>query len=257
MEVNRIYNESNIDTLSRMDDGYLDLTVTSPPYNVDLGNNKYNKNPYNMYNDNKDHREYIQWLKNIFALVYQKTKKGGRCVINIGDGQNGRVPTHSDIIQMMVNIEWIPMAIIVWDKNNTSSRTSWGSFASPSSPSFPTPFEYILGFTKQVRKLQWKGETDLKKEEFIQWSLSKWNFGGENLKRVGHPAAFPVELPLRCIKMFSWVNSVVYDPFMGSGSTAIACLKTGRRFIGSEISKEYVELSKNRILKECGVTLLP
>jgi len=68
---------------------------------------------------------------------------------------------------MMVNIEWIPMAIIVWDKNNTSSRTSWGSFASPSSPSFPTPFEYILGFTKQVRKLQWKGETDLKKRSLF------------------------------------------------------------------------------------------
>ena len=245
--INKIFNEPNTDTLIRMEDNYLDLTVTSPPYNVDLGNNKYNKNPYDMYNDNKEHKEYISWLKDIFTLVYQKTKKGGRCVINIGDGQNGRVPTHSDIIQMMVNIGWIPMTTIIWDKNNVSSRTAWGSFKSPSSPSFPTPFEYIMAFAKEERKLQWKGESDLTNEEFVQWSLAKWTFTGENLKRVGHPAAFPIELPTRCVKMFSWVGSIVYDPFMGSGSTAIACIKSGRNYIGSEISKEYVDLSSNRI----------
>jgi len=143
------------------------------------------------------------------------------------------------------------MVTIIWDKNNVSSRTAWGSFNSPSSPSFPTPFEYILGFAKQERKLQWKGETDLSKEEFISWSLAKWTFGGENIKKIGHPAAFPIELPIRCIKMFSWIGSVVYDPFMGSGSTAIACVKTNRMYIGSEISKEYVDLSLSRIANEC------
>lgn len=250
MELNRIYHESNIETLNRMSDNYLDLTVTSPPYNVDLGNNKYNKNAYDLYNDNKEHKEYIEWLKNIFELIYQKTKKGGRCVINIGDGQNGRVPTHSDIIQMMTQIGWIPMVTIIWDKNNVSSRTAWGSFQSPSCPSFPTPFEYILGFAKEERKLQWKGETDLTKEEFVSWSLAKWSFTGENLKRVGHPAAFPLELPIRCIKLFSWKDSIVYDPFMGSGTTAIACLRTSRNYIGSEISEEYVQLSEKRIEKD-------
>jgi site-specific DNA-methyltransferase (adenine-specific) len=247
LEINKIYNEDNISTLNRMEDNYLDLTITSPPYNVDLGNNKYNKNPYDLYNDNKEHKEYIEWLKTIFTLVYQKTKSGGRCIINIGDGQNGRVPTHSDIIQMMVQIGWIPITTILWDKNNVSSRTAWGSFMSPSSPSFPTPFEYILAFSKEDRKLQIKGETDITKEEFISWSLAKWTFTGESAKRTGHPAAFPIELPIRCLKMFSWIDAIVYDPFMGSGTTAIACINNKRNWIGSEISAEYVGIANKRI----------
>ena len=149
-------------------------------------------------------------------------------------------------------IGWIPFSFIVWDKNTTSSRTCWGSWLSPSCPSFPTPFEFILVFAKGNIKLQDKGETDLTKEEFIKWSLSKWAFTGENSKRVNHPAPFPVELPIRCIKMLSWLNAIVYDPFMGSGSTAIACIKTNRRYIGSEISKDYCILNENRIMKLTG-----
>ena len=247
IELNRVYEEDNIITLNRMPDNFLDLTVTSPPYNVDLGNNKYNKNPYDLYNDNKEHKDYLTYLDLVFSKIYLKTKSSGRCVINIGDGQNGRVPTHSDVIQLMVKIGWLPTANILWDKNNVSSRTAWGSFASPSSPSFPTPFEYILVFSKESRKLKDKGITDLTKEEFISWSLSKWTFTGENLKKLGHPAAFPLELPNRCIKMFSWIDAIVYDPFMGSGSTALSCLRNNRNFIGSEISSEYVKLSKKRI----------
>lgn len=246
-EINKIYNENCLDTMSRMPDCFIDLVVTSPPYNVDLGNNKHNKNPYDLYNDNKEHKEYIQWLISIFTIAYQKTKKGGRCIINIGDGQNGRIPTHSDIIQLMVNIGWLPMVTIIWDKNNVSSRTAWGSFMSPSSPSFPTPFEYILSFAKEDRKLQYKGESDLTKDEFIAWSLAKWSFTGESIKKIGHPAAFPIELPVRCLKMFSWIDSIVYDPFMGSGTTAIACMKNNRNFIGSEISEEYIKISEKRI----------
>jgi len=249
MEFNKIYNEDNLITLDRFDDDIIDLTITSPPYNVDLGNNKYNKTSYDIYNDNKEHKEYIEWLRVIFSKVYQKTKSGGRCVINVGDGSNGRIPTHSDIIQMMVNLKWIPTATIIWDKNNVSSRTAWGSFNSPSSPSFPTPFEYILVFSKYDRRLQYKGETDLTKEEFIAWSLAKWSFTGESGKKIGHPAPFPVELPLRCMKMFSWKDSIIYDPFMGSGTTAIACIQTGRQYVGSEISNHYYELSGDRIKK--------
>jgi len=247
LEINKIYNENCLETLEKISDEFIDITITSPPYNVDLGNNKYNKNPYDLYNDNKEHKEYIDWIKIIFQKIYKKTKDGGRCIINIGSGHNGRVPTHSDIIQLMASIGWIPLVTIIWDKNNVSSRTAWGSFASPSCPSFPTPFEYILGFAKSDRKLQTKGETDLTKEEFINWSLAKWTFTGENLKRIGHPAAFPIELPIRCLKMFSWVDSVVYDPFMGSGTTAIACIKADRNYIGSEISEEYCTIAQKRI----------
>jgi len=246
--LNTIIHGDCLEVIEQIPDNYIDLTITSPPYNVDLGNNKYNKNPYDLYNDNKEHGDYLDWLTEIFGKIYGKTKSGGRCVINIGDGQNGRVPTHSDIIQLMTHqLKWIPMVTIIWDKNSVSGRTSWGSFNSPSSPSFPTPFEYILGFAKEYRKIQWKGVSDLNRDDFVKWSLAKWVFTGENPKRVKHPAPFPMELPLRCIKMFSWVDSVVYDPFVGSGTTAIACLENNRSFIGSDISEEYCEIARQRI----------
>lgn len=248
MSIN-IYNEDCLFTLNtRIEDNSLDLTITSPPYNVDLGNNKLNKNPYDLYNDNKEHQDYINWLKDIFSLIYQKTKSGGRCIINIGDGKNGSVPTHSDIIQFMKELNWIPMTNIIWNKNQVGNRTAWGSFNSPSSPSFPTPFEYILVFAKENKKLQWKGETDIEKEEFTKWAYGIWNIAPEtNMKKIGHPAMFPLELPERCLKMFSWKESLVYDPFSGSGTTAIACKKLNRNFIGSELSKSYYDLSQNRL----------
>ena len=239
LEENRIYNEDCLDTLERMEDSLLDLTVTSPPYNVSLD--------YNTYDDNKKHDDYIEWLSEIFSMIYLKTKVGGRCVINIGDGKNGSVPTHSDIIQMMKEIGWIPMTTIIWDKCQTHSRTAWGSYKSPSCPSFPTPFEYILVFCKETRKLQWEGETDLTNNEFVRNSLAIWKFGTEHLQELGHPAAFPVELPKRCIRMFAYKNSLIYDPFMGSGTTAIAAYQYECRFIGSEISEEYCKIAESRI----------
>ena len=155
IKLNKIYQENCEVTLKNMGDGLIDLTITSPPYNVDLGNNKHNKNPYDLYNDNKEHVNYIKWLRIIFNLIHTKTKNGGRCVINIGDGKNGSVPTHSDVIQFMCkDIGWIPITTIIWNKNQVGSRTAWGSFNSPSSPSFPSPFEYILVFGKKTKKLQ-------------------------------------------------------------------------------------------------------
>ncbi|MFA5759890.1 MAG: DNA methyltransferase, partial [Clostridia bacterium] len=145
----------------------MDLVVTSPPYNVDLGNNKFNKNAYDIYNDNLEHKEYLKWLKGIFEEIYKKLKPGGRAVINIGDPKNGRIPTHSDIINFMTReLNYLNMATILWMKNQVGNRFAWGSFASPSSPSFPEPFEYILIFAKESLKLQEKGEVDITPEEF-------------------------------------------------------------------------------------------
>lgn len=247
--INKIFNEDCLDTLERMPDNFLDLVITSPPYNVDLGNNKYHKNPYDLYNDNQDHHKYISWLKLIFSKIYYKTCAGGRVCINIGDGKNGAVPTSSDITQFMTDkIGFIPVTHIIWDKSQVGNRTSWGSFQSPSSPSFPTPFEHILVFCKENRKLQKPGKTDLAKEEFIEWSLALWKFAPETRQaKLGHKAMFPEELPKRCMKMFSWKDAVVYDPFMGAGSTAVAAIKNSRNYIGSEISNEYCKIAEKRI----------
>ena len=248
----KIYNEDCKEVISKFPDKTIDLVVTSPPYNVDLGNNKYHKNPYDLYNDNKDHEDYINWLKNIFSLIYDKLYTGGRVCINIGDGDNGSVPTSSDIIQFMTkDIGYLPMAHIIWNKSQIGNRTAWGSFRSPSSPSFPTPFEHILVFAKETKKLQKDGETDLTKEEFINWSLSIWDMKPEtNQKKIGHNAMFPKELPKRLIKMFSWEKSTVLDPFAGVNTTGIACKELNRNYIGCEISENYCEKSVKRLRQQ-------
>ncbi len=229
--------------LNHIPEESFDLTICSPPYNVDLGHNKFRKKGYDLYKDNKEHKEYIDWLEDIFRKVYLKTKEGGRCVINVGDGKNGSVPTHSDIIQMMVHkLKWLPITTIIWDKGNTSNRAAWGSWLSPSCPSFPRGFEFILVFAKTFRKLQWKGETDLLKKEFINWTNGIWKFSGKTNPIC--PAAFPEELPKRCIKMFSWIGAMVADPFIGSGTTAIAANNLRRNYWGCDISERYVKESK-------------
>lgn len=238
--INTIFNEDCLQTLDRMEDGYIDLTITSPPYNVDL--------KYDQYCDKLEYESYICWLSEIFDKIYSKTKLGGRCVINIGDQKNGQIPLHSDVIQLMIKIGWLPFTIILWDKQNCKSRTAWGSYMLPSQPSFPRPFEYILVFAKEFLKLQNKGQTDLKRQEFIDWSLGIWRFNPET-KKIRHPAPFPIELPQRCMKMLSWIDSIVYDPFMGSGTTAIACKLNQRIYIGSEISKDYCDIANERIQK--------
>lgn len=247
--INKIHNIDCTEGIPMLKDNSIDLIVTSPPYNVDLGNNKYNKNPYDLYSDNKGHAKYLSWLRNIFLLVYDKLKPGGRVCINIGDGKNGAIPTHSDIIQFMCgDLKYIPMTIIVWDKGQTSNRTAWGSWLSPSCPSFPRGFEYILVFAKKNKKLQCKGETDLAKEEFIEWSNGLWKFAPETKqKQFGHPAMFPEELAKRCIKMFSWLGAVVLDPFCGAGTTCKVARDLGREYVGFEISEEYCQIAEERL----------
>ena len=194
----KLYNGKSENVIPILKDNSIDLVVTSPPYNVDLGNNKLNENPYDMYNDNLDHWKYIEWLKtDIFKAIYPKLKDGGRISINIGDGKNGRIPTHSDIIHFMTReLKYIPMANIIWRKNQIGNRLSWGSFQSPSCPSFPKPFDYIMIFAKKYMKLQTKGETDLTAREFKKWAFAEWNITPETkMKKIGHPAMFPKELP--------------------------------------------------------------
>ena len=249
MSVFSIYNGDCKEIISSLKNESIDLLITSPPYNVDLGNNKYNKNAYDLYRDNKGHLEYLQWLEEIFSQLYIKMKKGGRVCINIGDGKNGAIPTHSDIIQFMTkNLEYLPFTIIIWNKGQTSNRTAWGSYLKPSCPSFPRGFEYVLVFAKESRKLQEIGEADITKEEFIEWSNGLWNVKPEtNMKKIGHPAPFPEEIPYRLMRMLSWKGSTILDPFMGAGTTGVTCMKTNRNFIGIELSKKYYEIAKKRI----------
>ena len=236
--------------IQELDDNSIDLLITSPPYNVDLGYNAKHKNPYDIYQDNKDHSDYIDWLQRIFGNVKAKMVTGGRVCINIGDGRNGSVPTHSDIIQFMTReLGYIMMATIIWNKNTTGNRTAWGSYMSPSCPSFPSSFEFILIFSKdQKKKPGDKDKITVSKDEFIHNSWGMWTFAPETRqKKMGLNAMFPVELPKRLIQKLSYKDDVVFDPFSGLGTTCVTARFLQRQYIGFELSVDYCKRSRTRI----------
>lgn len=231
-----------VELIPQFPDQAIDICISSPPYNIN--------HTYDVYKDNKMHQEYIDWLCNIFKLLKPKMTVGGRICINIGDGYNGTIPTHSDIIQFMTkDLGYLVKSTIIWNKNQCSNRTSWGSWMSPSNPSFPTPFEFIIIFCNKTQKKDGnKEDITVTKDEFIRNSYSMWTFATEkNLKTLGHPASFPIELPIRLIQQLSYKNDVVFDPFAGIGTTCLAAEMLKRKWVGSELSEDYAKKANEKL----------
>jgi len=138
---------------------------------------------------------------------------------------------------------------IIWNEGNISRRTAWGSWMSATAPFVIAPVELIVVlYKKRWRKTSGSRKSDITKSEFMNWTNGVWTFSGESKKKIGYPAPFPLELPRRCIKLFSFVGDTVLDPFAGSGTTLIATAILNRIGIGVEIDPQYCELAKNRIL---------
>jgi site-specific DNA-methyltransferase (adenine-specific) len=139
---------------------------------------------------------------------------------------------------------------IIWDKGSSAAAsTAWGSWCSPSNPTLRDVHEYIMTFSKDTfgrRKPKGRNIT-ITREEFLAWTKSVWSFPAESATKIGHPAPFPVELPLRLVKLYTFEGEVILDPFMGSGTTAIAALQTNRYYVGYDIEADYVELAEKRI----------
>ena len=128
--------------------------------------------------------------------------------------------------------------------------TAWGSFASASNPCLRDVHEYILIFSKITNKLEkCERESSIEKSDFVEWSKSIWTFPAISAKKIGHPAPFPIELPRRLIEFYSYKEDVILDPFIGSGTTALAAIELNRHYVGYEISQEFANLAKKRISK--------
>ena len=127
-------------------------------------------------------------------------------------------------------------------------KTAWGSWLSASNPQFRSFTEHILVFHKEVPRKEPVGESDITKDEFLKWTKNTWFIMPS--KDVNHPAVFPIEIPYRCIKIFSYVGDLIYEPFLGSGTTVEACRVLKRNFIGSEISKKYYDNYTNGALSQ-------
>jgi site-specific DNA-methyltransferase (adenine-specific) len=150
----------------------------------------------------------------------------------------------------MLEIGFLMRGEIIWNKGTSASpSTAWGSWLSAKNPTLRDIHEYILVFSKDTFKRgnPKKRESTISKEEFLEFTKSVWTFPAVSAKKIGHPAPFPEELPYRCIQLYTFKGEVVLDPFMGSGQTAIAAIKTGRYYVGYEINEEYVKLAEKRI----------
>ncbi len=226
----------------------IDLIVTSPPYNVDIN--------YDSFKDNIPYEKYLEFTEKWLLKALILTKKDGRLCLNIpldkskGRTESGFQSVYADIVNIAKKVGWKYFSTIIWNEGNISRRTAWGSWLSAKAPYVIAPVEVIVIFYKNQWPKLANGISDITRDEFMNWTQGVWNFSGESKKKVGHPAPFPVELAKRCIKLFSFVGDTILDPFLGSGSTLIACALFNRKGIGVEIDKNYCELAKNRIIKE-------
>ncbi len=238
----RIIHDDVIAT-DRVADSSVDLIVTSPPYNVDIA--------YNSHKDDISYAEYLEFSQKWMTRCYEWLKDDGRFCLNIPLDKNkgGQQSVGADLTTIAKRIGFGYHSTIIWNEGNISRRTAWGSWMSASAPFVIAPVELILVlYKKSWKKTGGSKVSDVTRDEFMEWTNGVWTFNGESKKKIGHPAPFPLELPRRCIKLFSFVGDTVLDPFSGSGSTVIAAAVNQRKGIGLEVDEKYCELSRKRIV---------
>lgn len=226
-------------TMQELPDACIHLMVTSPPYNAGKD-----------YDDDLTLDEYLELLRGVFCETYRVLTPGGRACINIANlGRKPYIPLSSFVNQIMLEAGFLMRGEIIWDKGSSASpSTAWGSWRSPSNPTIRDVHEYILVFGKgRFRRPTSGREATISRDDFLELTKSVWRFPTESATRVGHPAPFPLELPRRLIELYTCKDEVVLDPFLGSGTTAIAALQNGRHFVGYEIDPNYANLARARI----------
>lgn len=223
------------------------LTITSPPYN--------NNTKYNSYDDNKPIEVYIKKMYNIFKEIYRITIDGGRVVINVpfvsnNEGNIFMLPCMYNNI--MLDIGFIIRDVIIWVKSTQNSygypATSWGSWCSPSSPNMRSMAELLMIFSKNsIHYKKTNGISDITPEEFKEYTKNIW-FVPQDREKFEHPCPFSSDITKRLIKLYSYVDDIVLDPFAGIGTTLVSASILKRRFIGIEIDKKYYDTMEKRLI---------
>ena len=236
-EMDVIYHKSS-ESMPEINDNSIALTVTSPPYNIDKDSD-----------ESLTSLEYWDLMNTCFSEVYRSTQPGGRLVVNIANlGRKPYQPLNKQFTDMLINLGFLMRGEIIWQKSKgANANFAWGSWMSASNPVLRDIHEYCLVFSKESFKRQLSGESTISKEDFMESTLSIWNIAPERARKIGHPAPFPVELPKRFVELYSFKDEVILDPFIGSGTTAIAAKSLNRHYIGYEINSEYIELANTRL----------
>jgi len=228
-----------------LDIGTVDLIITSPPYG--LGKD------YGGSDD--DHANYVTLLTRFATDSFAVAKFGGRLALNVplDTTLGGTRPTYAQAVNLMRAGGWDYRFSIVWREDTVNKSVARGSVDSPQAPHVMAPVEMIAVFCKGEWKRDPREQTwDLTHEEWLEWTNGLWTFGGETNPWEGFEAAFPIELPRRLIKLLSFKDDVVCDPFGGSFTTAAAAYILGRKFFGYDINGKQVASGRRRIAAMAG-----
>lgn len=230
--------------LSRYPDNFVDIVVTSPPYNFGL-DYESDKN-----GDAINWKDYFDKIKRIWKECLRVLKPSGRLCVNIQPLFSDYIPSHHIISNQLLDLGFLWKGEILWDKHNYNCKyTAWGSWNSPSMPYLKYTWEFIEIFAKETHKKEGaRNKIDITGNEFKKWVYAKWDIAPErNMKNYKHPAMFPERLVDRLLKLFSYQDDIVLDPFNGVGTTTLVAFKLKRKYIGIDISKEYCKVAEKRI----------
>lgn len=242
--------------LSFLPEKCIALVVTSPPYFV---GKDYEVTP-GEGDTPATYADYLEMLRSVFRECVRVLEPGGRIAVNVAN--LGRKPYRSlsaDVISILQDdLGLFLRGEVVWIKGKGASGScAWGSYASAANPVLRDVTERIViaskgRFDRAISRQRREAmglpyENTISPEEFRAWTLDTWHFAPESAKKVGHPAPFPVELPRRIIELTTYRGDCVLDPFAGAAQTALACIESGRHYVGVDIDKEYVNLGNSRI----------
>lgn len=240
--INRIHCGDSYNFLKKLPNNCIDIILTSPPYNFGIN--------YATENDSNLWKTYFDKLFNIFRECIRVLKHTGRIIINVQPLYSDYIPTHHIISNFFLQEGLIWKGEILWEKNNYNCNyCTWGSWKSPSSPYLKYSWEYIEIFCKNdLKKIGDSSNIDITGDEFKKFVYGKWAIAPERrMKEFNHSAMFPEELVNRALKLFSFKNDIVLDPFNGVGTTTKVAKKLQRQFIGIDISQDYCNTAQNRL----------
>ncbi len=236
--------QTSSEAMHHLPDACIHLMVTSPPYNA-----------RKAYDEDLTLDEYLGLMERVCRETYRVLVPGGRACINVANlGRKPYIPLNAYISQIMIELGFLMRGEIIWDKGSSAgSSTAWGSWLSPSNPTLRDVHEYILVFSKSRFKREAQDRSpSIERDDFLELTKSVWHFTTESASRVGHPAPFPLELPRRLIELYTFREEIVLDPFMGSGTTALAALACGRHYVGYEIDGDYIRIAQERLANQGG-----